>query len=122
MGAVHQCPRLSGPDLLNIAADFADIETIRILAASEHLKIHGDEGYVLAAKSSDIIKNRPDVSEDLIVAFEELLSLMSDEHSEMGEEGLLESGLLSGIPSSLSDDGSNLIMFEDALETLETEA
>lgn len=117
------CPRLAGPGLLNVAADFADLETISILSQSEHLKLRGDRGYVLAARAAERVRQRPNVSEDLIVAFEELLSLISEEEeftrSEKSEDSLLECGLLRRDISSSSVSDS---VFEDALDFVDMEA
>ncbi|KAH8645547.1 ankyrin repeat-containing domain protein [Tricladium varicosporioides] len=116
-----KCPRLAGPDLLHITADFADVETIKILSTAEHLRLRGDKAYVLAAKPSERMANRPDMSEDLIAAFEEMLCLISDKREEEDMEALIESGLLTHSTSSLSDTEGNIYIFEDAHETIDME-
>ncbi|KAJ5715265.1 ankyrin repeat containing protein [Penicillium malachiteum] len=68
------CPRLAGPNLLDVVADFADIETILILAMTEHLRFYSDKQYVLASRASERIRKRPDASEKLIAAFDELVT------------------------------------------------
>ncbi|KAJ6024675.1 ankyrin repeat containing protein [Penicillium herquei] len=110
------CPRLAGPNLLDVVADFADIETIHILAMTEHLRFYSDKQYVFASRASERIRKRPDASEKLIAAFDELLSLMSREDLEENVSSLMESGFLRhGTNSPESDLEMN---FEDALETL----
>ncbi|OKL62495.1 hypothetical protein UA08_02536 [Talaromyces atroroseus] len=41
------CPRLTGPNLLQVAALYADCRTLQILAASDHFKRHYDKQYTL---------------------------------------------------------------------------
>ncbi|KAJ5961042.1 ankyrin repeat containing protein [Penicillium vulpinum] len=111
------CPRLAGPNLLDVVADFADTETIHILAMAEHLRFNSDRQYVLSAGASERIRNRPNASEKLIAAFDELLCLMSQNDMEKETSVLMESGLLgyrTTSPESCCD-----IDFEDALDTID---
>ena len=41
------CPRLRGPHLLETAAAFADLETLRILIATDHFRLKYDKDYLL---------------------------------------------------------------------------
>ncbi|KAJ5577124.1 ankyrin repeat-containing domain protein [Penicillium sp. DV-2018c] len=66
------CPRLKGPDLLQIAALYADPETLRILAATDHLRMKYDDQYTLR-DLGDRLRRRPDLTDDLALSFDNLL-------------------------------------------------
>lgn len=42
-----QCPRLSGGHLLQVVADYADLETIDILTRTDHLRLKYNHSYGL---------------------------------------------------------------------------
>ncbi|KAL8730166.1 MAG: hypothetical protein Q9166_004249 [cf. Caloplaca sp. 2 TL-2023] len=122
-----ECPRLKGPHLLQIVALYADIRTMVILTATDHLVISYDANYTLGDFASRL-NERPDATEKLIQAFEDLLSVIN-RGPEMyrSPESLMESGLSShGSPdrwtfsrtSTLGTDQD----FVDAFETLQTKA
>ena len=120
-----ECPRLKGPDLLQIVALYADLETMSILTATDHLLLKYDKAY----GDSDFVsrlRQRPDASDKLILAFEELLGVIKQESAtKHGKENLMESGLVNSDPldstellsilEQASSDGSDE-EFENALE------
>jgi len=118
------CPRLAGPNLIGIAADYADAITLGILASADHFKLRGgDQRYVQAAAAvaSERLRARLGLSPELTAAFEELLSVIGQEPTrnyekrrEKNSELLMESGLLRRDTSSSSDE--ELLEYEDALE------
>ncbi|KAJ4287018.1 hypothetical protein N0V90_012899 [Kalmusia sp. IMI 367209] len=120
------CPRLHGPHLLRTAALFADLETIKILTATDHFKLKYDKLYVLA-DCVEQFTDRFDVTEESISAFRDLLSVLNEDPAAMkGVDKLMESGLLahklhdsfhfdSDADSTHDSDG----LFEDASERLE---
>jgi ankyrin repeat protein len=120
------CPRLSGPHLLQIAALYADLQTVTILTTADHFMLKYDKDYMLGDFASRL-HERLDVTDKLIVAFEDLMSIIKKE-PEITEsaESLMESGLPSrhpipeveklDSPTSSEDDNSEL-PFSDALES-----
>ncbi|KAM7193002.1 Ankyrin repeat-containing domain protein [Rhypophila sp. PSN 637] len=70
------CPRLRGPNLLEIAALYGDCETLAILADTNHLRSKQDKNYTLADFKS-LLRQRVDVTEELIFAFDKLLSVIN---------------------------------------------
>ncbi|PLB48481.1 ankyrin [Aspergillus steynii IBT 23096] len=113
----------------SIAALYADLETIRILAATDHFRMKYDKQYTLGYLGNRL-RQRPDLTEDLAVAFDDLLSIINQMPS-LGEssERIMESVCVPCLPlrvnsdmdelykepnSGCSSDGS----FWDALENL----
>jgi ankyrin repeat protein len=117
-----ECPRLKGPHLLELVAQYADLETISILASADHLKLRTDRNYMLG-NFANRLRQRAEASEKLLKAFEDLLDAMGKEPpSKMGLENRMESGLLSHCAPNLRkdamgnpDDDSDQF-FEDAQE------
>ena len=120
-----ECPRLKGPDLLQIVALYADLETMSILTATDHLLLKYDKTYGVSDFVSRL-RQRPDASDKLILVFEELLGVIKQESAtKHGEENLMESGLVNSDPldstellsilEQASSDGSDE-EFENALE------
>ena len=73
-----ECPRLKGPNLLDLVATYADLETIEILTETDHLRANYDGSY----SSHDHIEQlraRPDADEGLLSAFEGLLAIVNDQ-------------------------------------------
>ena len=110
-----ECPRLTGPHLLQIVALYADIETVHIVTNTDHLHLKYDSSYALGDFVSRL-SERSDATEKLILAFEELLSVIklgpaSSGHH--GSEDLMESGLA----YSDASDSDNEV-FENAMEIL----
>ncbi|KAL8951443.1 MAG: hypothetical protein Q9222_002583 [Ikaeria aurantiellina] len=98
-----ECPRLRGPDLLQIAALYADVETLSILSATDHLLLKYDKNYGISDFMSRL-RVRPDATEKLVVAFEELLDVIrKDSNSNRGVEKLMESGLATADSSEISE-------------------
>lgn len=86
------CPRLTGPHLLSIAARYADLQTIDILAGTDHFRLKYDERYLLG-DFGNVIRERPDATEKLTSAFDELLSIFKHAaHLAQGAESLMEAG------------------------------
>ncbi|KAI1150899.1 ankyrin repeat-containing domain protein [Nemania diffusa] len=59
------CPRLKGPHLLEITASYANFETLQILADTDHFHFRSR------------LTERPDMSEKLALAFDELLGIIN---------------------------------------------
>ncbi|KAL8816264.1 MAG: hypothetical protein Q9223_004697 [Gallowayella weberi] len=116
-----ECPRLKGPHLLQIVALYADLRTMAILTATDHLVISYDSSYTVGDFTSRL-NDRPDKTEKLIQAFEDLLSVIN-KGPEMyrSPESLMESGLAS--PRSPGrwtlSRGSTLGLDEDFVDALE---
>jgi ankyrin repeat protein len=120
------CPRLRGHHLLETAAVFADLETLKILVATDHFRLKYDKDYILA-DCAIRVQDRYDVDDQILAAFKDLVSVISD-IPEMAESGLsrLEAGLLmykdsplvkNGMSGRWSDSDSE-VSFEDAMESL----
>lgn len=115
-----ECPRLKGPHLLQIVALYADSRTMEILTGTDHLVIKYDASYTLGDFASRL-EERPDATEKLTQAFQDLLSVIN-RGPEMyrSPESLMESGLASpdhwtfNRTDTLGSDQD----FVDALETL----
>lgn len=123
-----ECPRLKGGHLLQVVAEYADLETMLILSEADHLRLMYDKNYGLR----DYVKalnERCDATEKLMVAFEDLLSVINDDpHAHAGAESLAEAGLLDKMQRSSPDVGNSTHSlastdsdeaFELALENLE---
>ncbi|KAJ4309116.1 hypothetical protein N0V94_009070 [Neodidymelliopsis sp. IMI 364377] len=110
------CPRLIGPNLLGVVADFADVHTIRILSDCEHFQLRGDKQYAMAIKASERIRSRANVSEEIVAAFDQFIGLISQAGEEM-EDGLLEKGILRRSTNSSSSSGDTA--FLDALDQVD---
>ena len=111
-------PRLTDPHLLQIAALYADIETIAILTNTNHFHLKYDSSYALGDFMSRL-RERSDATEKLVAAFDGLIDVIkqgpaSAGHSgRQGAEGLMESGL---VPLDGSDSDDEI--FENAMESL----
>jgi ankyrin repeat protein len=135
-----ECPRLKGPHLLDLVAQYADLETMTILTTSEHLKLKYDKDYVLQ-EATAILKKRQNLTEKLTTAFEELLDVLRHPGGlQKSRDNLLETGTLTltrsisnssgdselsrafsitGLNSDpVDDDGGSDQEFEDAQESL----
>ncbi|KAH8744947.1 ankyrin repeat-containing protein-like protein [Hyaloscypha finlandica] len=114
-----ECPRLKGPHLLSVVAQYADLQTISILASTDHLKLKFDKDYMLGDFSTRL-RQRTNVTGKLTNAFEDLLNLInqgSNENESM--DSRMESGLLERQGSESpthSSEGSDEA-FEDAQES-----
>ncbi len=113
------CPRLAAPNLLGVIAEYADVETMRIFASSEHLRLRGDRSYMLAAMASDQVRRRPDTSEELITALDELLYSFGLEQTETNSDQALEKGLVeNGRGTGSLSDPDEIEVFQDAIEKI----
>ncbi|KAJ3493277.1 hypothetical protein NLG97_g4831 [Lecanicillium saksenae] len=108
----QQCPRVSGPNLLDIVAQYADVKTIQLLTAADHLRARTDKLY-LCEHYSSMIDSRNDGSEKLERAFEDLLSVLKTDSASQGDRvRQMEEGIL----QTISDENSDSSIFEDAKE------
>ena len=88
-----ECPRLKGPNLLHIAALYGDLETMAILAATDHLSLKYDQTYTLG-DFRDRLSARPGATEELCQAFEDLLIVIQQRPpTRHNSEYLMESGI-----------------------------
>ncbi|KAL2040577.1 hypothetical protein N7G274_006556 [Stereocaulon virgatum] len=121
------CPRRLGPNLLQIAALHADIETINILTASEHLNSRSDR-ICIVGDFETRLHERLDVTDELVARFEELVTIIGREpntyeaiQSQSDLEHLTSSAQSmvfeeSGTPAPESHDNKAEDVFVDALE------
>ncbi|KAK0128443.1 hypothetical protein ONS95_000416 [Cadophora gregata] len=117
-------PSLQGPHLLATTAQFADLETIKILTGTDYFKLKYDREHLLL-DCADKLRDRFDVSHELVTAFHDLISVISDD-PEMAQrtENLLEAGFLLPYRDSSRAKSDSLTnseegldgVFEDALE------
>ena len=95
------CPRLKGPNLLEITALYADVETVKILAETNHFKLMYDANYSLRDFAKRLTE-RADVTDELIRAFDKLLLVLNENPVRpKSRESLMEKGLLEQ-PSALA--------------------
>jgi len=90
------CPRLKGPHLLEITALYADVETVKLLAETDHFKLKYDAKYGLREFVRRLTE-RVDVTDELIQAFDELLLVLNENparSTSTSGESLMEKGLL----------------------------
>ncbi|KAK7957231.1 uncharacterized protein PG986_006453 [Apiospora aurea] len=98
------------------AAMFADSETVRILAATDHFRVKADKQYTLGDFRRKLLQ-RPDTTEELIEAFDEFLSIFNAAADpDQGEEGLAEAGFFPCIGSRTNSLDVNYVpkSFDDA--------
>ncbi|KAL9101172.1 MAG: hypothetical protein Q9163_003550 [Psora crenata] len=104
-----QCPRLTGPHLLQIVALYADAKTMAILTATDHLKLKYDQNYSLGDFIS-ILNERPDATPKLAQALSELLAVIKQgPEVPHPDETRLEAGLRTNEKTTLDEgdpDGS----------------
>lgn len=98
------CPRLKGLHLLQIVALYADLETIRILSSTYHFRMKYDKQYTLG-DFGNRLHQRPNLTEGLACAFDDLLSVINQMPRE-GEspERLMESSFISCLPLRVESD------------------
>lgn len=101
------CPRLQGPNLLQLAAFYGDLDTIRILIGVDHFALSYDKDYV-ASDFESRLRDRGPIPEALVDAFADLLSIIKTRPKAEMKDDLAESGLFR--------QGSDLDRFEDAEE------
>ncbi|KAL9117718.1 MAG: hypothetical protein Q9187_005740 [Circinaria calcarea] len=88
-----ECPRLRGPHLLELVAQYADMETMSILSSASHLRPKFDKDYMLHDAATRL-RERSDVTEKLIQAFEDLLEVIKESPSGKNMESHMEAGFL----------------------------
>lgn len=99
------CPRLKGPHLLQIVAQYADSETLNILAATDHFRSKYDKQYTLTDFGS-FLSQRPDQTDELASAFDDLLGIINQVPvPREGTESPRESGFFSCLSSPVVPDG-----------------
>ncbi|MCJ1390081.1 hypothetical protein MMC18_002939 [Xylographa bjoerkii] len=88
-------PCLKGPNLLQIAALYADVQTMSMLSATDHLRLKYDQDCGLSNFASRLTE-RSDTTEKLTLAFKELLDIIhqrsTNSHS---ADDVMETGLVS---------------------------
>jgi hypothetical protein len=119
-----ECPRLKGPHLLEMAATYADVETINILTNTNHFMLKYDQSYA-AGDFAKQLRERSDATEKLITAFESLLDVIcKDPYLGGSTPSLMEAGLLpcpgseKGGSDATSDHNDSELSFDDAVEQL----
>ena len=89
-----ECPRLKGPHLLELVAQYADMETMSILSSASYLRLNFDKDYVLHDAATRL-RERSDVTEELIHSFEDLLKIINQSPpSGKSRESEMEAGFL----------------------------
>ncbi|KAF4556922.1 Ankyrin repeat-containing protein 36 [Elsinoe fawcettii] len=118
-----ECPRLRGPNLLDLAARYADLRTLRILSEASHFRLRCDGSYVLE-RCMETFRARTDVSDETEEAFVYLLEVLQRAQPEERDVKCDFASLMPGrgrgrhghdvddVFESSSDDGD----FEDAFE------
>ena len=126
------CPRHQGPNLLQIAALHADMETLNILTTWDHLISRSDRICIIGDFATRL-HERLDVTDELIDKFEELITIVGREpntYEAIQNQSELEhhtpSEKLSDIErlgrhDTESDDDESGEVFIDALEEVEIE-
>lgn len=95
------CPRLKGPNLLEITALYADVKTVNLLAETNHFKLKYDANYSLTDFAKRLTE-RVDVTDELIHAFDVFLLVLNENPERpRSRESLVEKGLLEQ-PSALT--------------------
>lgn len=93
-------PRLQGPHLLSTISLFADVETLKIITATDNLQLKYDKDS-LSGYACQLL-GRFDVSEELNTYFQDLITVVSENpKTTYHRDSLLDAGLLVGnIPMS----------------------
>lgn len=118
-----ECPRLKGPHLLSLVAQYADLRTISILMSTDHLRLKFDKDYVLGDFATRL-HQRVGVTEKLTEAFEDLLNIINQGPPvplhHLSVENQMELGMIgsSGPDTPTDSSGQSDEAFEDAEERL----
>ncbi|KAI1386841.1 ankyrin repeat-containing domain protein [Hypoxylon trugodes] len=115
----NDCPRLKGPHLLKITAQYADLETVMILSTTNHFKLKYDMNYS-TGDFETLLGERHDADEKLVKAFSDFLSIIREQ---LSDETLMEGGMRFRTPSPACSAGYDTESvatdeFEDALMDL----
>lgn len=113
-----ECLRLKGPHLLDLAAMYADAETIHILSKSNHLRMWIDDAYTVG-EFRERIREHAGVTAEIIEEFDILLdTLQRAANSTKSLEEIMEQGLLSPDRESFASGDSDDV-FEDAKDSFD---
>jgi len=93
------CPRLKVPNLLEITALYADVETVNLLAETNYSKLKYDANNSLRDFAKRLTE-RVDVTDELIHAFDKFLLVLNENPERpRSRESLMEKGLLEQPPA-----------------------
>ncbi|KAI1153406.1 ankyrin repeat-containing domain protein [Nemania diffusa] len=113
------CPRLSGPNLLRVVAQYADLRTIDILKRTDHFRLKYDKEYS-EGDFEDSIRSRHDADEKLLATFGDLLNTVRLIHitevQEHKSKQLAKKGCLDVEKGQIVDDSDNSDEFFDAAD------
>ncbi|KAI1201511.1 ankyrin repeat-containing domain protein [Nemania serpens] len=111
------CPRLSGPNLLRVVAQYADTRTIEILKETDHFRLKYDKTYS-EGDFEEIIRMRHDVDEKILGVFGSLLDtirlIQIAEVREQKQRRSAMKGCLDVEKGQIEDDSDNSCEFYDA--------
>lgn len=107
----------SGPQLLPIIAEHADVETINILASSHPLRVSYDLGVGSIAANREVLQQRRDYNEKLSEAFGELIAIANaDEAESRSVDSLVESGFFLSARTSFRSELAEATAILDSAE------
>lgn len=69
------CPRLSGPNLLRVVAQYADSQTLGMMIKTDHFRLRYDREYS-AGDFEETVRERHDADEKLLVAFRDFIEMV----------------------------------------------
>ncbi|KAJ8107445.1 hypothetical protein ONZ43_g6730 [Nemania bipapillata] len=111
------CPRLNGPNLLRVVAQYADTRTIDILKRTDHFRLKYDKGYS-EGDFEDLIRTRHDADEKLLAAFDDFINTVRLIHiaevQEYKSKRLAKKGCLDVEKGQMADESDNSDEFFDA--------
>ncbi len=131
------CPRLRNLDILHVAAEYADLETLQILIMAGHWGLRSDSRDKRGFTAEELMRGRGDANPELQKAFASLLRAVHGTPTKIEKERMMEAGLEgrrdsmwfdesifgraamseeNGQVDNVSEDGSE--KFEDAVENL----
>lgn len=114
---------LPGPQILPIVAEYADVESINILASSHPLKVSYDLSIDSIAANREVLQQRRDYDEKLSEAFEDLIAIAKAEEVESRSiDSLLESGFFLSARSSFHSELAEAIAKLDSAAVSPTDS
>lgn len=91
------CPKLRNLDILHVAAEYADVETLRILIVAGHWGLRADERDTRGFLARELMGSRKDENrEELEALFRTLLMVVNGASTRIEKERMMEAGLLDG--------------------------
>lgn len=91
------CPKLRNLDVLHVAAEYADAETLRILIVAGHWGLRADERDTRGFLARELMGNRKDENRDELESlFGTLLRVVNGASTRIEKERMMEAGLLDG--------------------------